>query len=308
MKVKLKRFTKKQTKKQQAAPRAHSRQVLRPLDDERFVWRSLAEIRTAQQQKQAPVCRFGVPPVWVSDNGSLFKNEVVAELSKRLKSQQTFTLAYSPWINDSVERVNRRPHIPLLQSSINHTAVPSLDNRAPVELFTVLPCPSPLAECYRASAKKLVKFPGNSAAISKHLAALRNNLHKLHQPIADQRLKQRLLNKKRERGENVVNFDVGDYVLRSRVDEKRDNKLLVSWQGPYTVVRGDAHSFRVRHLVTGDELDVHPSRLKFYVDSSLHVTEEILEHMAFQDILLAISELKKHRWSTTIKYYEILES
>lgn len=35
--------------------------------------------------------RFGVPPVWVSDNGSHFKNEVVAELSKRLKSQQSFT-------------------------------------------------------------------------------------------------------------------------------------------------------------------------------------------------------------------------
>ncbi|KAJ8578234.1 hypothetical protein ON010_g972 [Phytophthora cinnamomi] len=170
--------------------------------------------------------------------------------------------------------------VPLVQSSMNHTAVPSLDNRAPVELFTGLPCPSPLAEFYHASAKKLVKLPSNSAAISKHLAALRNSLHKLHQPIPDQRLKQRLLNKKRERGENVVNFDVGDYVLRSRVDEKRGNKLLVTWHGPYTVVRADAHSFRVRHLVTGDELDVHPSRLKFYADSSLHVTEEILEHVA----------------------------
>ncbi|POM63297.1 hypothetical protein PHPALM_27403, partial [Phytophthora palmivora] len=43
--------------------------------------------------------RFGAPPMWVSDNGSHFKNEVVAELSRRLKSQQHFTLAYSPWIN-----------------------------------------------------------------------------------------------------------------------------------------------------------------------------------------------------------------
>ncbi|KAJ8526138.1 hypothetical protein ON010_g15041 [Phytophthora cinnamomi] len=55
MKVKLKRFTKKRTKKQQAAPRTHSRQALRPLVDEGFVWPSLDEIRTAQPQKQAPV-------------------------------------------------------------------------------------------------------------------------------------------------------------------------------------------------------------------------------------------------------------
>ncbi|OWZ17724.1 hypothetical protein PHMEG_0008293 [Phytophthora megakarya] len=43
--------------------------------------------------------RFGAPPVRVSDKGSHFKNEVVSELSKKLKSQPHFTLAYSPWIN-----------------------------------------------------------------------------------------------------------------------------------------------------------------------------------------------------------------
>ncbi|OWZ09958.1 hypothetical protein PHMEG_00017261 [Phytophthora megakarya] len=239
--------------------------------------------------------RFGAPPVWVSDNGSHFKNEVVAELSRRLKSHQIFTIAYSPWINGSVERVNRDVLqvlramildykistkdwvylVPLVQSSINHTAVPSLGNTAPIELFTGLPCPTPLAD-----------------------------LRAMHQPVADQRLKQRLLNKKKERGENTVNFDVGDYVLRSRVDEKKGNKLLVTWQGPYKVIRADPHSFRVSHLVSGNELDVHPSRLKFYMDSSLDVTEEIL--VAAQGIILAISTLKKHRWNSSIKDYEIL--
>lgn len=50
--------------------------------------------------------RFGVPPIWVSDNGSHFKNQVVAELCKRLKCQQQFVVAYSPWVNGSVERAN----------------------------------------------------------------------------------------------------------------------------------------------------------------------------------------------------------
>ncbi|ETP33057.1 hypothetical protein F442_18351, partial [Phytophthora nicotianae P10297] len=72
------------------------------------------------------------------------------------------------------------------------------------------------------------------------------------------------------------------------------------------VIRSEAHYFRVSHLVTGDELDVHPSRLKFYADSSLDVTEEILEHVAAQGIILAISELKKHRWNASISDDEVL--
>ncbi|OWZ13441.1 Retrotransposon protein, Ty3-gypsy subclass [Phytophthora megakarya] len=34
---------------------------------------------------------FGLPPDWVLDQGSHFKNEVIAELSRGLKTQQTFT-------------------------------------------------------------------------------------------------------------------------------------------------------------------------------------------------------------------------
>ncbi|ETL35058.1 hypothetical protein F441_13132 [Phytophthora nicotianae CJ01A1] len=52
--VKLKRFTKKRSKKQKTPTKPRTRQILRPLDDE-FVWPSLDEIRSAQRQHQAPV-------------------------------------------------------------------------------------------------------------------------------------------------------------------------------------------------------------------------------------------------------------
>ncbi|OWY97113.1 hypothetical protein PHMEG_00032440 [Phytophthora megakarya] len=247
---------------------------------------------------------------------------------RELKSQQHFTLVYSPWINGSVERVNRDIlHVlgamtleykvstkdwvylvPLVQASLNHTVLSSLANRAPVELFTGLLCPSPLAEFYHPDNKKLVALPKASTAIDKYLAELRSSLCAMHQPIKDHRLKQRLLSKKRERGDDLVNFDVGDYVLRSRVDENKDNKLLVTWQGPCEVVRADTHSFRIRHLVTGEELDVHASRLKFYADSKLDITEEILEHVASQGINMAVDGFKNHRWNSSMKYYEVLVS
>ncbi|KAG3118052.1 hypothetical protein PI124_g4535 [Phytophthora idaei] len=129
----------------------------------------------------------------------------------------------------------------------------------------------------------------------------------MHCDVEDQRLKQRLLNKKPERGENFVNFAVGDYVLRSRFDKRQGNKLQATWVGPYRVVRPDTHSFTVERLVTGELTDGHASRLKMYAGDSLEVTEELLEYVSSQGIVLAVNELKDHRWNTSIEDYEPLE-
>ncbi|ETN02740.1 hypothetical protein PPTG_23880 [Phytophthora nicotianae INRA-310] len=130
----------------------------------------------------------------------------------------------------------------------------------------------------------------------------------MHCAVKGKREKTTLLNKRKSRGAQEVNFSVGDYVLRSRVDERRHNKLLVTWIGPYVVTRADSHSFRVRHLVTGKEQDVHASRLKFYADSDLEVTEELLEHVASQGIVSKVNRLNKHRWIEQKQVYELLLS
>ncbi|GMF31526.1 unnamed protein product [Phytophthora fragariaefolia] len=206
----------------------------------------------------------------------------------------TFKISYKDWVY----------LIPMIQANLNHTPVPSLGNRAPVELVTGLQCPTPLKE-FRLPDKDGFQEVPASSQINNYLDKLRASLHAMHRNVEDRRLKQRLLNKKRERGENLVNFTVGDYVLRSRVDAKHGNKLQVTWIGPYRVVRADAHSFRVQHLVAGDELGVHASRLKMYADSSLNVTDELLEHVSAQGILLAVDELLEHRWNNDIHDYEI---
>ncbi|EGZ21544.1 hypothetical protein PHYSODRAFT_488387 [Phytophthora sojae] len=117
----------------------------------------------------------------------------------------------------------------------------------------------------------------------------------MHKRVQVARSEQAKRNQKTQRGARVANFDVGDYVLRSRVDQKQNDKLLVTWIGPYQIVGADEHSFRVQHLVTGAESDVHASRLKFYADASFEVTEEIREHVAAQGIVLTVAELKEHR-------------
>ncbi|OWY95757.1 LOW QUALITY PROTEIN: hypothetical protein PHMEG_00034159, partial [Phytophthora megakarya] len=85
--------------------------------------------------------RYGVPETWISDNATHFKSEVLALLSKMMKAKQEFVVAYSPWLNGSVERVNRDVLqvlrvmildygiasndwvylIPLVQANINHS-------------------------------------------------------------------------------------------------------------------------------------------------------------------------------------------
>ncbi|POM57759.1 Chromodomain containing hypothetical protein, partial [Phytophthora palmivora] len=222
----------------------------------------------------------------VSDSGSHFKAKVIAELNRRLKGRQEFILAYSPWKNGSVERVNRDilqvlkalalefrvslhdwPYLlPLVMSSINHSPVSSLANRAPIELFTGLPCPNTLDTVFLPGGK------GRVATLSNARPNTEKQLAALH-----------------------VNFSVGDYVLRSRVDEKlHANKLRIMWVGPYRVIASTDYYFTVEHLVNGSTMNVHPSRLKFYADNSLDVSDELLDHIASQGTLLAVEAIVEH--------------
>ncbi|GMF43511.1 unnamed protein product [Phytophthora lilii] len=95
--------------------------------------------------------RFGLPESWESDNGSHFKSEVMASLCERLKAQQAFVPVYTPWINGTVERLNRDILqvlramllefqldtrnwlylLPLIQASLNHSPVASLGTAPP---------------------------------------------------------------------------------------------------------------------------------------------------------------------------------
>eukprot|EP00644_Phytophthora_capsici_P014223 jgi/Phyca11/98769/e_gw1.3.1221.1 len=52
-------------------------------------------------------------------------------------------------------------------------------------------------------------------------------------------------------------------------------------------------------------MDVHPSRLKFYADDSLDITEELLDHIASQGTLLAVEAIVEHRFNADMNAYEV---
>ncbi|OWZ16989.1 hypothetical protein PHMEG_0009133 [Phytophthora megakarya] len=54
----------------------------------------------------------------------------------------------------------------------------------------------------------------------------------MHKPMITARIEQTKRNLRRRSPAKQPNFDVGDYVLRSRVNHKHQYKLLVTWIGP----------------------------------------------------------------------------
>ncbi|POM60741.1 hypothetical protein PHPALM_30355 [Phytophthora palmivora] len=205
---------------------------------------------------------------------------VMAELAERLKAVHKFVPVYTPWINGTVERVNRDilqvlrvilmemnldtrnwPYLlPLVQANLNHSAVASLADRAPVELFTGLPAPSMLDVVVVPvdGDTRLETF--DSAAVAPHLDTLREHLATMHLEVTDRKERRRVYELARSK-EQICNFEVGDFVLWSRVDTRmRGHKLLVRWVGPFRVAQALSHSFIVSHLLTGDEFEVHGSR------------------------------------------------
>ena len=50
---------------------------------------------------------FTTPNIWVSDQGSHFKNEVLENLAKTHRIRHNFSVAYSPWVNGTVESLMR---------------------------------------------------------------------------------------------------------------------------------------------------------------------------------------------------------
>lgn len=106
---------------------------------------------------------FGVVLLWVSDQGTHFKNEVVRGLREKTRGSHHFTLAYCPWTNGTVEVVCRElvrvlrallsefqlpftswpDVVPMVQSALNNTPLERRGGRCPLNVFTGLPTDNP---------------------------------------------------------------------------------------------------------------------------------------------------------------------
>ncbi|DBA00792.1 TPA: hypothetical protein N0F65_004697 [Lagenidium giganteum] len=185
--------------------------------------------------------RYGHPAIIISAQGSHFRNQVLQLLCDRLKIYQ---LDRHEW-----------PYLlPVMPFCLNHTPVASLANKAPIEVFTGLPASSNLDVVIN---KDSLIEPAEPRNIAVQVSKLRSSLEDMHKEVKD--AKETLTSSRDGAPQGTsVQFDVGDYVLWSRIDKRlTPSKRLARWVGPFVVTEARSHSFIVKHLLNGSEHEVH---------------------------------------------------
>ncbi|KAG3024513.1 hypothetical protein PC119_g8452 [Phytophthora cactorum] len=161
-------------------------------------------------------------------------------------------------------------------SELNHTPVRSHSGHSPIELFSGLEPPSAL-DCvvWKVSGREEL-LTVNMEAATMFLEKLRSSLHGLHKEVLDEKERKRLQDMIAHKG-TECNFEVGDFVLWSRIDQRLSNNKLF----------------------------VHATRLKFYADHDFNVTTEILEFTTQQGMLLGVEAITDHRYNDVLERWEL---
>ena len=237
--------------------------------------------------------RFGgIPGTWVTDQGSHFVNRIVKELSSRLHVEHHFTVAYTPWANGTVERVNRDvlntmrtllsdfrlsrfewpSLVSLVVSVINSSPSARLAGLSPVQVFLGRTPSHPLDFVFLPTGKSFSDTPPSNDALLAHFTCLQKSLQDLHA---------RVVGAPKRRGKGTAAkthpflFTVGDWVFVAYAGKQRAGKLQAAWHGPHEIVGLSASPlvFLVKNPSTNATSFVHASRLRFYADSSFLPTE-----------------------------------
>ena len=103
-----------------------------------------------------------------------------------------------------------------------------------------------------------------------------------------------------------ANFEIGEFVLHATVDEKHAEKLNVRWRGPFRIVDTVSEQiYVIEHLVTQKRTRAHVSRLRYYHDGSLQVTEELLEQVNRQGFTYEIDSFVSLRYVQGTRKWQV---
>ena len=254
---------------------------------------------------------FGVAVCHVSDQGSHFKNEVVRELNRRMTTKHHFTLPYAPWINGTIERVNREirrlirvwntefrttmdnwPNLLPLMVHVLNFSVSSRTGYPPAYLFGRFSSKQPLDTILTDNVLKAAKLPWSD--LTKHVIELGKALDSLHKEVAEQQPSRGHYSIPR----NTATFDKGDFVMyATRHNESGPSRRSKPcWTGPYRVIECLSDwDFRIQHLVTNDIFHAHSSRLKYYCDSDLNVTPDLKYQIAHDEMRYKVANFLQHK-------------
>ena len=250
-------------------------------------------------------------------------NSLIEELSLKLHINHHFTLAYCPWSNGTIEIINRHilyvfrslisefrldlvdwpVLIPFVRFALNHSIPP--DRLAAVTLFMGFSPSSPLDSIYNPRTKAVMTNPFTAHQLQQLVADLQKSFLAWHREVEEARNSRRDAANSRRRTA-TPNFSTGDYVLVSNVLNVRRNKLQVRWSGPYRIISAKSdYIFTVLDLLSEKTFDCHCSRMRFYSDGHLHITEEILKQFAHDGHGFEIADVLNVRFNHRLNDWEV---
>ena len=256
--------------------------------------------------------RYGQPKVIFSDQGSHFRNELMKELVHRMGMQHEFSTPYCPWSNGVAERPNQEILtllkilcaemkisfqkwpllIPLIMGILNQTPLTCLGNKAPVEVFMGMERTDLLSLVFEDDIG-FHDYPISPEEIVTLCKGLKKSIVEMEKNALDKKSKRQAQNNK---GREFLDFpfEIGDYVIWSSVDRKGPGgKLYGTWKGPYQIVDSKSDKvFYLRNLVTSKLIEAHTSRMEFYSDAMMEVTQPLIELISRQGDELTIDKIE----------------
>jgi hypothetical protein len=197
----------------------------------------------------------------------------------------------------------------MVQSSLNHTPMASLNGLAPVTVFTGLAASTPLDAIFSPGTDITSGLIDNSETVVDLVQNATTTLHESLSQMHKQLNTTRDNTNYDDRGKQTANFMLGDFVLVAKtIKPHRGHKLQASWYGPMQVTKlCTPWIFEVTDLLSKKLSKVHSQRLKFYADSSLEITEELklqLQHdgEGFDIECILNHRIKSGRWEFYISW------
>lgn len=239
---------------------------------------------------------FGSPEWLVSDQGSHFKNRLIAELTQEMHIRHHFTTAYSPWANGSVERVCREvlracrallsewklaprdwPAVtecvtsvlnqsPLRRLGLREREVPNV-YRSPLEVFTGQRPIRPLLRALPMTVHRqrtLDELRARQLINTDKMQDALSAMHKEVEGLTSASRKRQVERHNRKTNTCSASFIVGDFVLVRRAMPGA-HKLNFTWKGPYRIVAVRSQwVYEIESLLETKKEVVHARRLHLY--------------------------------------------
>lgn len=253
---------------------------------------------------------FSAPATWVSDQGGHFINETLRQLATVYNISHRPKIAYTPWTNGTVERLNRdiiaarraliaelklgpqdwKSVICILPSILNEAPLSRLGtdkngrSPCPIQVMTgIVPRRVLLRVVLDAMlSSKPIQLERARAEQRLDIAKLQKHLYELHQDVkmrADTRRRRAIETHNKATNISHPRFEIGDFVL-VRQAQKARHKLSFCWAGPRRVVDTMSPLVYVVERWDGSKRDqVHCARMIKYTAAldGTNVPEEVLQ-------------------------------